>query len=297
MKYLIRNITLDYLVQKLESFYDLSLDRNEKYIETYDNWHSMVSQTLKKHIFPDFSDLVSYFDDYRYNIKKEKNINSYRYYEEHENNIDEYSRYQSYLNESKYTLKIIIDYLKISNLNENKLKNIKINRTEDKIDLLLEKLNFLFGDDYYSISTIFDLNSINYRTKESEEIAENLHSRKYITKYGGEYQDTDFVRITIKGSAYIERKIKSKNKKVKDENLNKKIDEVLLRLQKLGFGQEIIFNEIEELRELQTKLSKKSWGQLLKGKLVDLAIEKIVDVNTATFIYEYLTNSNFKLLK
>ena len=284
------------MIQKLESFKNFDLAKNENYIEKYNNWFSLVDKTIKKHIFPDFSDLANYFDHYRYNIKDENSRNFY-YSDKEFESINEYELYTKYLKESKYTLRIVIDYLKISNLNENKLLNIKIRSTEDKIDLLLEKLNFLFSDDYYSISTIFDLNSIVYRTKETEEIAENLFKRKYITKHGGGYENTDFVKITVKGSAYIERKLKSKNKKVKDENLDKKLDEVLLRLQKLGFGQEIIFNEIEELRELQTKLSKKSWGQLLKGKLFDLALEKIIDTDTVKLIYEYLTNSDFKLIE
>ncbi len=296
MRYLIKNIQLEDLIQKLESFKNFDLAKNENYIEKYNNWFSLVDKTIKKHIFPDFSDLANYFDNYRYNIKDENSRNFY-YSDKEFESINEYELYTKYLKESKYTLRIVIDYLKISNLNENKLLNIKIRSTEDKIDLLLEKLNFLFSDDYYSISTIFDLNSIVYRTKETEEIAENLFKRKYITKHGGEYENTDFVKITVKGSAYIERKLKSKNKKVKDENLDKKLDEVLLRLQKLGFGQEIIFNEIEELRELQTKLSKKSWGQLLKGKLFDLALEKIIDTDTVKLIYEYLTNSDFKLIE
>ena len=296
MRYLIKNIQLEDLIQKLESFKNFDLAKNENYIEKYNNWFSLVDKTIKKHIFPDFSDLANYFDNYRYNIKDENSRNFY-YSDKEFESINEYELYTKYLKESKYTLRIVIDYLKISNLNENKLLNVKIRSTEDKIDLLLEKLNFLFSDDYYSISTIFDLNSIVYRTKETEEIAENLFKRKYITKHGGEYENTDFVKITVKGSAYIERKLKSKNKKVKDENLDKKLDEVLLRLQKLGFGQEIIFNEIEELRELQTKLSKKSWGQLLKGKLFDLALEKIIDTDTVKLIYEYLTNSDFKLIE
>ena len=296
MRYLIKNIQLEDLIQKLESFKNFDLAKNENYIEKYNNWFSLVDKTIKKHIFPDFSDLANYFDNYRYNIKDENSLNFY-YSDKEFESINEYELYTKYLKESKYTLRIVIDYLKISNLNENKLLNVKIRSTEDKIDLLLEKLNFLFSDDYYSISTIFDLNSIVYRTKETEEIAENLFKRKYITKHGGEYENTDFVKITVKGSAYIERKLKSKNKKVKDENLDKKLDEVLLRLQKLGFGQEIIFNETEELRELQTKLSKKSWGQLLKGKLFDLALEKIIDTDTVKLIYEYLTNSDFKLIE
>ena len=75
------------------------------------------------------------------------------------------------------------------------------------------------------------------------------------------------------------------------------IDNIIEHLIKLGYGQEIIFNEINELRELQHKLSKKSWSQLLKGKLLDLALDKLMSTETATSVYEYLTNNSFKLLK
>jgi hypothetical protein len=36
---------------------------------------------------------------------------------------------------------------------------------------------------------------------------------------------------------------------------------------------------------------------LLKGKLLDLALDKLISTETATSVYEYLTNNNFKLLK
>ena len=53
----------------------------------------------------------------------------------------------------------------------------------------------------------------------------------------------------------------------------------------------------KKLRNLQTKLPKKTWGQLLKGKLLDLALSEIISKETATYIYENLTNDHFKLLK
>ena len=79
--------------------------------------------------------------------------------------------------------------------------------------------------------------------------------------------------------------------------MDKKIDIVIEQLTKLGYGQEIIYDEINELRELQHKLSKKSFSQLLKGKVVDLALDKLISTEVAVSIYEYLTNNGFKLLK
>jgi hypothetical protein len=137
-------------------------------------------------------------------------------------------------------------------------------------------------------------NDIKTREGEGREIVGDLFKRGYVNlkdAYNSSYQ----VNISVKGARYIERKVKMGTKVEKNE-LSEKIDVVLAQLSKLGYGQEVIFNEIEELRELQHKLSKKSWSQLLKGKLVDLTLDKLVTVDVAKSVYEYLTSNNFKLL-
>jgi hypothetical protein len=77
--------------------------------------------------------------------------------------------------------------------------------------------------------------------------------------------------------------------------VNEKIDEVLNKLHELQVGQEVIFNEIEELRGLLS-LDKKNWKQVLKGKLVDLGLGKLVDTDTLEWIYKKLTDENLNLL-
>ncbi len=63
-------------------------------------------------------------------------------------------------------------------------------------------------------------------------------------------------------------------------------------------GQEIIFNEIDSMKEY-FDLGKKSWTQLLKGKLFDLVTENVLEKAIAPGIYEILTESikagHFKL--
>lgn len=76
--------------------------------------------------------------------------------------------------------------------------------------------------------------------------------------------------------------------------LDKRLDEVLERLEKLGLGQEIIFNEIDELRT-QTELKKKSWKQMLKGKMIDLSLSKLVDNDTIEWIYKTLTDESLRI--
>lgn len=79
------------------------------------------------------------------------------------------------------------------------------------------------------------------------------------------------------------------------EKLNKIIDQ----LNKLGLGQEIIFNEIEELKS-HFDLGKKNWYQLFKGKLIELVTEKAIDETVIKIVKDYFSenfNQAFKLLE
>ncbi|WP_336127364.1 hypothetical protein [Mesoflavibacter sp. CH_XMU1422-2] len=71
--------------------------------------------------------------------------------------------------------------------------------------------------------------------------------------------------------------------------LHQRIDSVLERLDKLGFGQEIIFEEIEELKGKSKKISKKDLKMMLIGKIVSFGIGKI-DTDLAAQIFEEITN-------
>tara|TARA_R110002050_G_scaffold275455_1_gene420209 strand:+ start:18947 stop:19522 length:576 start_codon:yes stop_codon:yes gene_type:complete len=77
--------------------------------------------------------------------------------------------------------------------------------------------------------------------------------------------------------------------------INKKVDQILEALNKQGFGQEILFDELQELKELYTKLNKKNWGQILKGKLIDLTISQIINEEIAKNIFIELTNQIQKI--
>ena len=67
------------------------------------------------------------------------------------------------------------------------------------------------------------------------------------------------------------------------EQIQSKLDEVLIRLEKLELGQQIIFDglieEFEELKELASKIGKKNFKQLLIGKLVELGVEKTLSLD------------------
>jgi iron-sulfur cluster repair protein YtfE (RIC family) len=74
-------------------------------------------------------------------------------------------------------------------------------------------------------------------------------------------------------------------------DLHSRIDDVLSKLEKLGFGQEIIFDEIEELKSKSKKISKKDLKMILIGKLVSFGGGKI-DSDTASQIFETITEIN-----
>lgn len=84
--------------------------------------------------------------------------------------------------------------------------------------------------------------------------------------------------------------------KKKQEDLFEKLIEMETMLTKMGFGQEIIFDEINDLRKLTKKLNKKNWSEIIKGKLIDLGLSGVISVEAADKVMEMLTGSKVNLL-
>lgn len=261
----------------------------EKLKTFYKEWENNVEKILVENISPNPELLIDIFKRSNSTLFDRIKYGKSKGIEDEIKTIEREFTYQ------KSNLNKVVDYISITD-NFVGQENKTITEIQEKIDFILEKLKVLFNDNFYSINTILTLNSIEHRNDEPEEISEILHKRGYIIKKE-KYLPSDEVKISIKGASYIERKNKTNSKKKSNTNLNSKIDKIIEKLNELGFGQEVIFNELEELRNLQTKLPKKTWGQLLKGKLLDLALSEIISKETATYIYENLTNDHFKLLK
>jgi len=68
------------------------------------------------------------------------------------------------------------------------------------------------------------------------------------------------------------------------------------KLTNLGYGQEIIFNEIQELKDLLPNLKKKNWFEILRGKFGDSILSKVVSVETVGSIYETITGDKLNIL-
>jgi hypothetical protein len=111
----------------------------------------------------------------------------------------------------------------------------------------------------------------------------------------------DFVEQHETGIWVIDQKVDSINKYYHSESasedtftaeeestLHCKLNEIAEQLQNLGYGQEIIFDEIESLKN-HFNLGKKNWFQLLKGKLIDLTIEKMLDKTIIVSVFSTLS--------
>lgn len=72
-------------------------------------------------------------------------------------------------------------------------------------------------------------------------------------------------------------------------DLHSRIDDILSKLEKLGYGQEIIFDEIEELKTKSKKITKKDLKMMLIGKIVSFGVGT-VDTETASQIFETITD-------
>ena len=165
--------------------------------------------------------------------------------------------------------------------------------TEGRLDLILSKLYDLYNDrKYHSIKWVLEGNGIKLNSYgEDWDYGKMLENRGLIDSLTA--KDTN-ARLTLEGKMAIEQASKAKvtdYSKISnsDEELKELIKKVLTEIEKLGYGQKIVFDEFEELRDDIPKLSKKSFGQLLKSKLYDLVTAKAFDKAIASEIFKEFT--------
>jgi len=206
------------------------------------------------------------------------------------------------INSLNKTLKYYLRILDISDAivrpNEIDLDKRKNATTDEILELILEKLFKLYDDSYHPISAILSGNGIELaRYNEERELTKTLEDNGLIRCMNARNVNA---QLTLEGKRYIENKRKSEttdyskiNKS--QEELNEKIDEIIDTLKKQDFGQEILFNELQELKELYSKLNKKNWGQLLKGKLIDLGLAQVINKEVMGEIFSELTEQILKI--
>lgn len=172
--------------------------------------------------------------------------------------------------------------------------------TQEKLNFILGKLYHLNDGAFYPLKMLMDGNGVKLISSlELNELADILESNNYIVKLGGIGEDQN-VRITASGSLYWEEKGTPYRENYDDisnsqTEVDNRIDEIITTLNNLGLGQEILFEELQELKELYGKLNKKNWSQIVKGKIVDLALAKVIENDTIKYIYEKLTGHDLRL--
>lgn len=206
------------------------------------------------------------------------------------------------LNSKAKTLEYYLKLIGVSDIivkpNEIDVEARKNFETDEILELLLQKLYELYDDYYHSVSAILEGNGIQLkRHGEERELAKTLEDYGYVKLTHA--RDVN-AQLTLEGKRYVEQKRKALTTDYNrinrtEEELNSKIDDIIQELKKLGYGQEILFDELEELKNLYPKLNKKNWGQVLKGKLIDLGLAQILSPETMNAIFKELTDQVLKL--
>lgn len=73
-----------------------------------------------------------------------------------------------------------------------------------------------------------------------------------------------------------------------ETSLHSKLNEILDRLNKQGLGQEILFEEIESLKS-HFNLGKKTWLQLVYGKMISVTGDKMIEESVSKQIINQIT--------
>jgi hypothetical protein len=79
----------------------------------------------------------------------------------------------------------------------------------------------------------------------------------------------------------------------KKEN-EERINEIIEKLEKLNLGNEILYEELQDLKTQLGILTKKNWIQLLKGKLIDAGLEMATEA-AIKLIWKGITGQDFLL--
>lgn len=82
----------------------------------------------------------------------------------------------------------------------------------------------------------------------------------------------------------------------KQHEISEQLNRMEEMLTKNGFGQEIIFNEIHDVKKLTKKLNQKNWKEIIKAKFTDLVLDKMITFEVANNVVESLTGENIKFL-
>jgi hypothetical protein len=180
-------------------------------------------------------------------------------------------------------------------VNVSKRSNLTIQEKEDFLLDKLYQLRNIQSDSYFSVPYLFLINGVSLDSKdESAGIAQSL-SQKDLISVAITKGECD-AKISINGVRYIQNKLRqsttSSALNEEHEELYRKIDSILLRLDKLDENYSIVYNGLEELKKLVPKLNKKEFKQIVLGKFMDFVLNKVLTLENAQTIIENITDSN-----
>ena len=148
--------------------------------------------------------------------------------------------------------------------------------------------NYRRNNDKLSFLNILRSEVLNQKLKHEEKCpkikADCLTSQE---KETGLFVIDQEIEIISKSSQYQAKNLEEFSSEQKSELYNS-IHEIKNKLNELGHGQQIIFDELDELKK-HFNLGKKNWFQLLKGKLFDLTVTKIIDKTIVKEVYDMLS--------
>lgn len=269
-------------------------DDTEKFISEYKSWRSEVVEYLTIA----FDKSNSYVQSFRI-----ANSNKYNF-PGHQTN------FENLLRENKQDLRndlVYIEYFtKLISISDILTKpneiNISIRETytsEEILEFILDKLYELYDDNIYPILPILEGNGIVLKKKREEyEYVKILESLGLVISNNiGRQADA---QLTVNGKMHVENKRKLTKPNYNaipndNEELSLKIDDLKLQLEKLGFGQQVIFEELEDLKNYYTLLNKESWAQLFKGKLIDLGLSQVITGDIMKLMYETIVHDTLRI--
>lgn len=269
-------------------------DEEESFVDNYGQWREAIIGFLSK----SFGENHSSIREFKFANKNNFNFSV----QQNQSQINLRELKQDLKNDLRH-LEYYKNILSISDLVTKPSEvdiNIRENYTSDEIlELLLEKLYDLYDDNIYPILPILEGNGIKLKKRREEfEFVKILENYGYIQSSNiGKQADA---QLTLEGKRYVEERRKHTQPNYESisgdkDTIDSKIDELMKKLEKLGFGQQIIFDELEELRDLYSTLDKKNWGQLVKGKIVDLGLSQVISVDVMKIIYEHITNDILRM--
>lgn len=171
--------------------------------------------------------------------------------------------------------------------------------TAEILELILSKLYDLKKvNSYHSIKDILVGNGVELEHGEDWEYGKQLESLSFIDAMNTR---TFNAKLSLNDKLHVEESRKTSRTDYSqisdsDKELHNKIDFIIEELKKRGYADQIIFEEIEELREEIPVKDKKKFGQYVKGKIVDLVMSKAIDGAAGSEIFKEFTNQAFNLL-